>query len=455
MRMKKRRGYDFENELENQLGRKRKNTEAKKFIKTFIWGLIIAVLLSYFATVFFTKYLPLMTSTNTSFSDLFNKNPFGNKKYVRILMLGCDNTNKKGYGLSDTMVLFTINTQTKEVRALSFPRDTYVEELPTHKLNSALKTDGPQKILSVLEEKFIYPTMIDYYIITSTEGFRGMVDLLGGVYVVVEKDMDYDDNYGNLHIHLKGSPDKQLLNGKDAEGYVRFRKDRFGDSSYTVENGEFVAAGRIARQQKFMMALCNRVISLPSKTERANFLKQCYDKKYIESNLNLQDWNSLADFFVGIKPEEMLMDVLPGEPKMVRGVSYWVTDTEKLPGIVAQDVLFNGDNPKIAVTEDNTDIETAAPSKVPSLVVVKILNGSGVKGLAANVGETLKSQGYSDITTGNANSFDYTQTRIKCKEKAIGLAIKQVIGIGVVTVDNTQTEDVIIIIGKDLSASKE
>ncbi len=429
------------------------NTEIKGLIKTLIWVIIGGIICGYLVTVVFTKVVPLMTTTNTNVFDLFSKNPFGNKEYVRVLVLGGDNTNKEGYGLCDTMALFTVNTRTKEVRAISFPRDTYIESLPGHKLNVALKEGGPEKVVQVIEENFLYPTMIDYYVLTSTNGLKDMVDLLGGVYIVVEKDMNYDDNWGNLHIHLKGSPEKQLLDGKDAEGYVRFRKDKFGDSSYTYKNGEKVNAGRIARQQKFMIALCNRVISLPSKTERAEFLKECYDKGYIVSNLKLTDWNGMADFFLGIKPEQMMTDVLPGEPKMINGVSYWVLNSEELPSAIAKYVLFEGENPNIPpepVLDDKGEPVVISPTKTPAETQVRLLNGSGVKGLAAKIGADLKLKGYVDITTGNADSFSYTDTKIKCKEQAIGLAVKEALGVGEVSIDSSITPDVIVIIGTDL-----
>lgn len=423
---------------------------------TIIVLIVCAIFVGYILTVFFTKYLPLMQGTNTTITDLFKKNPFGDKEYVRILMLGVDNSAKDGNGLCDTIVLFTINTETKEVRALTFPRDTYVDMEGTrgHKLNSSHKNGGAENVVKVIEEKFLYPTTIDYYVKTTTKGLREMVDLLGGVYIVVEKNMNYDDNWGNLHIHLKASPEKQLLNGVDAEGYVRFRKDKFGDTGYTYKDGEKVNVGRTARQQKFMMALCNRVISLPSKTERAEFLKTCYDKGYIESNLKLTDWNSMADFFVDMKPEQMMMEVLPGEPKMIGGASYWAPNEEEVPGAIARCVLFEGVNPKIPeeiVKDKDGNPVVTEPAKSPAETVISIKNGSGIKGLAAKIGETLRLEGYSNFTTGNADSFDYAETQIKCKDQSTGFVIQKILGCGSVSLNSGISDDVEIVVGKDLN----
>lgn len=453
MRMKKREDEFLREEREIQEEYERKNSGVKP--ATIVILIVCAIFVGYIVTIFFTKYLPLMQGTNTSITDLFKKNPFGDKEYVRILMLGVDNSAKDGNGLCDTMVLFTINTNTKEVRALTFPRDTYVdmEGSRGHKLNSSHKNGGAENVVKVIEEQFLYPTTIDYYVKTTTKGLRGMVDLLGGVYIVVEKNMNYDDNWGNLHIHLKGSPEKQLLNGVDAEGYVRFRKDRYGDTGYTFKEGEKVNVGRTARQQKFMMALCNRVISLPSKTERAEFLKTCYDKGYIESNLKLTDWNSMADFFVDMKPEQMMMEVLPGEPKMVGGASYWVVNEEEAPGAISRCVLFEGTNPKIPQEierDKNGDPIVGEPAKSPSETIISIKNGSGIKGLAAKIASKLGENNYTNTTTGNADSFDYAVTEIKCKDQSTGFVLQKILGAGKVSLDKNLSEDVIIIVGKDL-----
>ncbi len=43
---------------------------------------------------------------------------------------------------------------------------------------------------------------IDATIALQPQGAAQIVDALGGLNVAVDEDMDYDDNYGELHIHL-------------------------------------------------------------------------------------------------------------------------------------------------------------------------------------------------------------------------------------------------------------
>ncbi len=170
---------------------------------------------------FLAVVLPSMRATGTGFSDIMQA-AFHGQRYVRILMIGEDDTSKRnanGNGLSDTLAVIAIDTQTKDIRAISIPRDTMVQ-IPGHgtcKINAAHVFGGPELTRQVVKS-LLGIENIDYYIKTNTAGLRGLVDLVGGVYIVVEKDMHYVDRRGGLYINLKASPEKQLLNGRQAAG---------------------------------------------------------------------------------------------------------------------------------------------------------------------------------------------------------------------------------------------
>ena len=318
--------------------------------------------------------------------------PWGGKPYVRILMLGEDNTGSKKsgrHGLSDTLVVLSMDTKTNEIRAISIPRDTRVD-IPGHgtrKINSANVYGGPDLSRQVIQS--MLGVDIDYYVATSPAGLRGLVNSVGGVWVKIDDNMHYNDNHQDLHINLHASPEKQLLNGQQAEGFVRFRHDKWGDSGWRIVDGKKVAAGRIARQQIFLRSLANRILAMPSKRERADVLSNAYNKGYIQSNLNLKDWDGLADLLKDIHPEKMKMTILPGAPGNMSGVSYWIPDTEKIPQVVAEQMKFEGGS-----------AEDADAS-------VEVLNGSGVVGAAGSVADKLKSEGFRVTKQGNAPEFSY------------------------------------------------
>lgn len=319
--------------------------------------------------------------------------PFDGKRHVTILMIGEDNTGRgRGHGLSDTLVVMAIDTQTREVRAISIPRDT-LTRIPGHgngKINSANAHGGPE--LARRSVNNLLGADIDYYVSTNPKGLRGLVDMLGGVYMVVEKNMRYTDRRGGLFINLKASPEKQLLNGDQAEQYVRFRHDAHGDSGYEIKNGKKVAAGRVVRQQKFMRALANRVLSLP-RSERLATLQKAREKEFIVSDMQMADWKGLMDILKDFNPETMNMAVLPGQPGNVGNGSYWIPDTSAIPEVVAQNLLF----------------QSAPPEAAPT---VEVLNGSGIAGAARRVAEKLRGAGLEVERTDNAPNSGYTECSI-------------------------------------------
>jgi len=169
---------------------------------------------------------------------------------------------KETQARSDTMIVVSLDKARKTIRMVSFPRDAKVhlaenaEENGVTKLNAAHAYGGPELLKRTLHDEL--GLTIHRYAVIKFEGFKKLIDQVGGVYVNVEGalkrrngklyrgNMDYDDNWGNLHIHLK--PGYQLLNGEQAHSYVRFRMDLEGDP------------GRIRRQQAVMRALAKQIM---------------------------------------------------------------------------------------------------------------------------------------------------------------------------------------------------
>ncbi len=358
--------------------------------------------------------------------------PFGGRERVHILMIGEDDTSKRnanGNGLSDTLVVIAIDTKTKEIRGISIPRDTRVE-IPGHgtsKINAAHVYGGPDLTKQVVQNLLGVP--IDYYIKTNTTGLRGMVDLVGGVYIKIDKNMHYTDRRGGLYIDLHAGPEKQLLNGRQAEGYVRFRHDRIGDSGYEIIDGKKVSAGRTARQQIFMRALANRILSMPHKRDRIKFLETAFERRYIVSNLSMTDFQELADYFKDIKPEEVAMDVLPGSPGNVGGASYWLVDYDEAARVIARNMRF----------EDTASVE--------------VLNGSGVAGAAGKVAERLRQAGFEVTRTDNADTSSYGESCvIKHKGKTEpAQRVAALLNCTDVQEDATKTDgaDITVIVGRN------
>jgi len=378
--------------------------------------IVIGASIGVYGGVYMAKVRDGMVAMKMGFGDLFAP-PFGGKRYARILMIGVDNTGSKKIdddsGLSDTLVVFAIDTKTKEIRAISIPRDTRVEiGGKTRKINSAHAIGGPDLTVETVSKLLNCP--IEYYVKTTVSGLVKLVDMAGGVYIKVDKDMHYTDRHGKLFINLKASPDKQLLDGTRAMGFVRFRHDVVGDYGYKIENGKKIPVGRVVRQQYFFRSLANRILALPHKEQRLDFLTKAIERKYIVSNLNMNDWRGLMDSAKDFDPEKIVMDCLPSVPNKVRGISYVIPDTEAIPALVARNLQFEGPDPNATTAAPTTTNPTTAPVATP--ITVQVLNGSKKAGLAKSVGDQLTKAGYNVIYVGNSSSSKRKSCTIICKD---------------------------------------
>ena len=164
---------------------------------------------------------------------------------TNILVLGAD---KGEYdpGRTDTIILVSVDPKAKEVGVLSVPRDTRVM-IPGrgyNRINTAYAFGGPQLAKKTVENWLGID--IDYYVVVDFAGFEHIVDTLGGVEIDVEKRMRYQDRAQGLHIDLH--PGRQVLDGRQALNYIRYRADGLGDVSL-VDPVQELYVGRGQRQQ--------------------------------------------------------------------------------------------------------------------------------------------------------------------------------------------------------------
>lgn len=367
----------------------------------------------------------MMRKTNTSFKQMIEP-AFGGKKFVRILVMGEDNTSKmreSGRGLSDTLMVAAIDLDKNTVRAISVPRDTRVE-IPGHgfaKINSAHVYGGPDLSIQKVEE--VLGVKIDYYMKTNIAGLQGIVDLLGGIGIDIEKNLHYTDRAGGLYINLKKG--YRHLNGEQALGYVRFRHDALGDIT------------RIQRQQKFLRAIARHMLQPGNILKAPQIIDEMYDKGYIKTNLNLKDLEELISIAKNVPPDKMVMETAPGLCQNIDGASYFIVD-EEAAHLLAGRLLEAGGNSAITAK-------------------IEVLNGTTTSGLAKDASDKLKEAGFSIESTGNAPKDDYDRTIIivHTAESADGTGdIAKALGTGEVSRDpdgkpTPDGIDITVVIGSD------
>jgi len=371
-----------------------KPTAGESFIKiigTIIIGIICAVM--FFNTILMHPRVNTMgLSANNIFDKLVKKDkrsfniPFFNKKQ-NILVLGVDsngqNTDKFKGTRSDTILLMNIDPSSHSINAISIPRDSKVY-LANGK-NDAQKINHAHALGGIdLTKKTIEKTLgvkIDRYIVINTEGVRKLVDTIGGVPVYVEKPLNYDDYSGKLHIHL--SKGDHVLNGVEAEGFLRFRHDGLGD------------IGRTSRQQWFLKSLLDTLQSPAIIPKIPEALK--LSMEYIKTDMTLYEMSHLAALARKIDSNAVEVSTLPGRPSERGTISYWILDPEKTQEVIDR-LIYR------------------VKEEAPEQLTVGIMYNSASETNATNIKAKLEEMGYNINCFGKAK---LPHSQILAHDKAV------------------------------------
>jgi polyisoprenyl-teichoic acid--peptidoglycan teichoic acid transferase len=313
------------------------------------------------------------------------KTAFQGKEKMIILCLGVDNnyTEKdimytKG-ARTDTIFLLSIDSKAEAVNMLSLPRDTMVkisDKDGRDKVNAAYAYGGVELAKKCIEE--FLGVEIDHYAILKVKSTVNMVNALGGLEIDVVKDMDYDDNWGHLHVHLKKGP--QLLNGEQAVGYARYRHDEESDW------------GRIRRQQQVLNALIKE-LKKPSNLVRMEKIVKIIHEG-VETDMTTAQMLDLARLYKDFDKGAIKTGVIKGDDGVTADGMTYIEPYEA---------------EKIALVKRLLLRDTSLP---PSEVKVGVLNGSGTEGQAIELADILSKRGYKVTRVADADRKDYISTKI-------------------------------------------
>ncbi len=178
-----------------------------------------------------------------------NDQKMSSKNVVNVLLIGADSRQGTNTGNTDVMMLVSLNKKTKQIKLVSFMRDSYLyiegkNNAYCAKLNAAFSMGGPETLLNTLENN--YKIEIDDFVMVNFESFKSIIEAMGGITVDVQK---YEANYANNRYKLSMPyGDDVTLNDEEALAFCRIRGcDADGDVS------------RTRRQRQVINAMINRV----------------------------------------------------------------------------------------------------------------------------------------------------------------------------------------------------
>lgn len=183
---------------------------------------------------------PTINPNDVEFHDHDTQIGGKNSDVVNILLIGQDRREGESRARSDSMILCSFNTRTKQLTLTSFLRDLYVE-IPgyyNNRINAAYAAGGMSLLNSTLEKNFgVY---VDGNVEVDFNQFADIVDLLGGVEIELRQD---EANVINKGTGSSLSAGTQLLNGDQALAYARIRTlDGDGDFSRTNRQRKVINA---------------------------------------------------------------------------------------------------------------------------------------------------------------------------------------------------------------------
>lgn len=271
-------------------------------------------------------------------------------EHINVLVMGTD----AGGGLTDTMLLASFDPSRHKVAVISIPRDTrtlLAGRGTVEKINGAYaygvndkEFPGAYRAMATVHDLLRVP--VHYYVTIDLDAFKQMVDDLGGVTMDVPINMNYDDPYQDLHIHLRTG--RQKLDGERAMEFVRFRHNNDG-SGYP--RGDL---GRIEAQHAFLKTVVAQLLTVGNLPRLPGLVEDA--AKHVQTNMQPSRMLDLASWAVSMHSADITFFTLPGTATMMwdqtEGADLWffLPDPDATRKLMDEQVL---DHAKTATAAGN------------------------------------------------------------------------------------------------------
>lgn len=304
--------------------------------------------------------------------------------------------------LTDTIMLAQLDPRREGAALLSFPRDLLVTRCDGSRgrINAAYAigersgVGGPSCLVETLTD--LTGITVDNYVEVDFAGFIDVVETLGGVTMYFEEPLR--DRAAGLDL-----PSGCVsLDGTEALSFVRARH---------LDN-DF---GRIARQQRFIREVVDEVMSagtLFNVPRVASLVNSAANALEVDTELSLTDMRRLATSLRDASADRLDTRTVPAVQRRIDGAAYVVPEEEEAEELFAD--FAAGRLITDAGSGDSGGSSADAPDEVSvsDVADLRILNGVGIDGLAAEAETLLEDYGFEVEETANADDFDYARTRV-------------------------------------------
>jgi LCP family protein required for cell wall assembly len=234
---------------------------------------------------------------------------FRDAKRMNLLMVGINQ------GLTDVIMVASLDLENKRVDLISVPRDTHYprkgKSLGGQKINAVHRDEGIPGLATAVSDVLL-GMPINYYAVVDYEGIKTMVDAVGGVPIDVEFYMHYEDPRATPPLVIDIEEGFQVLDGEKAVQYIRFRKGSGGSQGY--REGDI---GRIGTQQKFMKAAFAQGLE-HGIVKTAKVVSQ-----NVDSDVDVAFATRLARLALKMDKEDFQTHMVPGNSGPIGELSFW------------------------------------------------------------------------------------------------------------------------------------
>ena len=317
-------------------------------------------------------YSEYITGTDTSGEVIEiitgdNESEEQRREAYNVLVLG----HERAAMLTDVMMLVNVDPVDNTVAVMQIPRDTYIANhdglyIPTNKANALFSTYYLDNYRSGANSDKSYNMAltevaddleralavdIDFSIIMDLDGFRNIVDAIGGVEMNVEKPMSYTDPEGEIYIDIPAG--YQTLNGEQTEGFVRYRSG-YNTADFGRQNAQKLFLAALLKKVKSSISISN--VSMLN--EVANIIND-----NICTDMSVADMLYFSKEILGCDLDNMYMFTLPGNLSS----SYYVMNRAAAKSVISKyyytnegeisDAMFDADG--IFNSLENVNINSA------------------------------------------------------------------------------------------------
>lgn len=381
------------------------------------------------------------------------------RERINILVIGLDVADDETEAArSDSIIVVSVDPSGGPISMLSVPRDLYVPiaTYGENRINTAYflgevkdyPGGGPALLRTTLEQTLGIP--IDYYVSVDFDGFRELIDEIGGVSISVETDI-YDPEFpdgngGTMVISIPAG--EYTMDGELALQYARSR--------HTTSDFD-----RAARQQRLLLAIRDAVLVRESMPSLLTKLPVIYGtlSQSVRTDMSLDDLINLTRLASTLDLKDVQGAVIDSTM-----TTRYITDEgwdvllpipEKIHPVVQR--LFTSAPAALsgASAADSVAVSDQVAAEAASVVLV---NGSGQAGLAEAAAAYLRAQGVPIRQAVELDRGDYANTVIVSYREvpATVAALVAALGVGSESVrmsaaanTNSENADVKVILGQD------